>query len=111
MKRIYANLAQTWATKGQSLLIGVTGLVLILLLAGTVLAQSSANYKLEWNLIGGGGQRVSSNRFVVDGTAGQPAAGPPFPSSDNFVVSGGYWPGASPPLFHKTYLPQVMRDF
>ncbi|MFC2029580.1 hypothetical protein ACFLWA_02495 [Chloroflexota bacterium] len=110
MNQVYTNLARSWGTMGKSLLIWGTGLVLMLLLAGTVLAQSSDNYNLDSYLIAGSGGVVSSGSFVVDGTAGQSAASPPFPSSSNFVVRGGYWSSGVTALDYWIYLPQVIRD-
>jgi hypothetical protein len=66
-------------------------------------------YYLEWYLIGGGGQVSSSGKYIVQGTAGQSAAAPPFPHSKSFVVSGGFWFGDSPPTFEWVYLPLTIR--
>jgi hypothetical protein len=70
-------------------------------------AQTSINYNLEWHVIGGGGQPVSSASYAVNSTAGQAAASPPISTSASYVVSGGYW--FSPP--YGVYLPVVLRSY
>jgi hypothetical protein len=105
MKQIYPSTAH------RLLLLGVIAAILILLLTGTVLAQSSPNYTLEWYLIGGSGQVSGSDQFLVVGTAAQSAAGPPYPHSLNYVVSGGFWLGDSPPTFDWVYLPLTLRNY
>ena len=84
---------------------------LAVLLAGlavgsAVLAQTSANYNLEWHVIGGGGEPVTSAHYAVNSTAGQGAASPPYSTSRSFVVSGGYWFGGGS---YSVYLPLVRR--
>jgi type IV secretory pathway protease TraF len=88
--------------------------LLLLALSGAVLqraiptmAQTSASYNLEWHVIGGGGQPVSSASYVVDSTAGQGAASPPYSVSTSYVVSGGYW---FTPMYH-IHLPVVLKSW
>ena len=88
--------------------------VMVLLAAvaigGSALAQTSASYNLEWHVIGGGGQPVSSASYAVNSTAGQGAASPPYSISPSYVVSGGYWFGEGfSPLIHFTHLPVVLK--
>jgi hypothetical protein len=67
-------------------------------------------YDVTWNVVGGGGQPISSAHYVVRSTVGQPAASPPYASSGAFVVSGGYWFGsAAAEAEYNVYLPIVMR--
>ena len=54
-------------------------------------AQTSASYGVRWHVIGGGGQTSASTNYVVNGTAGQAAASPPYSMSADFIISGGYW--------------------
>ena len=70
-----------------------TGLLLVGLIVtlGTGLAQTSGNFNLEWHVIGGGGEPVSSANYIVNSTAGQGAASPPYSFSSPGVVCGGYW--------------------
>ena len=82
-------------------------LVAVALAAGSVaLAQTSASYNLEWNVIGGGGQPVNSAHYAVNSTAGQGAASPPQSSSTHYAVSGGYW--SAGPVLPVLYLPLVL---
>ena len=78
----------------------------LLVTAGLVSAQTSASYNLEWHVIGGGGQPLTSASFAVHSTAGQGAASPPLSTGSSYAVSGGYWFGSD--LF-SIYLPLVMR--
>lgn len=87
----------------------LAALLAALAVGGTAFAQSSTNYNLEWNVIGGGGQPVTSASFTVRSTAGQGAASPPYSASSNFAVSGGYWFGDGITIRYPLYLPIVLR--
>ncbi len=69
----------------------LAALFVVVVTAGSVLAQTSPSYNLEWHVIGGGGQPSSSASYAVNSTAGQGAASPPSSVSASYVVSGGYW--------------------
>jgi hypothetical protein len=84
--------------------------ILLTLLAGAVLAQTSPSYNLEWHVIGGGGEAVTSPSYTVNSTAGQGAASPPYSASDNYAVSGGYWFGDGITIRYSIYLPIALRD-
>jgi hypothetical protein len=73
--------------------------------ATPAVAQTSASYNLEWHVIGGGGQPAASTHYLVNSTAGQGAASPPYSTSGHYVVSGGYWFAQ----IYKVYLPLVVR--
>ena len=75
--------------------------------ASPALAQTSASYNLEWHVIGGGGQPVSSASYAVNSTAGQGAASQPYSTSGHYVVSGGYWFAQ----IYKVYLPLVAKSY
>jgi hypothetical protein len=79
----------------------------LLLLTGSALAMSSANYKLDWftPLTGGGGGPASSANYAVNFTIGQSAIGAS--TSANYGVGLGYWYGAGAQL--KICLPLVIR--
>jgi hypothetical protein len=84
----------------------ILGILLVGLVASsTVLAQTSPSYNLEWYVIGGGGQPAASAHYAVSSTTGQAAAGPPYPASAHYVVSGGYWFVER----YATYLPLILR--
>ncbi|MCX7681925.1 MAG: hypothetical protein N2508_08190 [Anaerolineae bacterium] len=83
--------------------------VFALLLAGRVLAMSSANYKLEWftPLTGGGGGPAQSTNYAVNFTVGQSAIGAGL-TSTNYRACLGYWCGAGGE--YRVYLPLVLRN-
>jgi len=56
--------------------------------------MSSANYAINWDVIGGGGQPASSAHYAVTGTIGQPAA--ETSSSTNYQLGAGYWHEIAP---------------
>ncbi len=95
--------------KGTILILTFTTLLLALVAGSAVLAQTSASYNLEWHVIGGGGQPVTSAHYAVNSTAGQGAASPPYLASSSYVVSGGYWFGGDLAFFHSVYLPVVLK--
>ena len=88
------------------LILGLSLAALLLLAAGAQ-AQTSPNYNLEWHVIGGGGQPVSSAHYAVNSTVGQGIASPPVSSSAHYAVSGGYWYSGGG---HAVYLPLVLRN-
>jgi hypothetical protein len=78
----------------------------LLLLAGSALAQSSPNYRLEWSSVSGAGQPASSAHYIVQGTMEWGAGGAPAASS-GYQVYGGFWPAFLSP--YSVYLPVVVR--
>ncbi len=89
-----------------------TGVLLFALMVtlGTGLAQTSANFNLEWHVIGGGGQPVSSANYIVNSTAGQGVASPPYPFSGSCVVCGGYWCTEGSTVF-PCFLPLALKYY
>ena len=81
-------------------------LVLVLILAGSVLAMRSTNYQLDWftPLTGSGGKAWSTN-YAVNFTVGQSVIGTG--SSANYAGCLGYWCGAGDE--HEIYLPLILR--
>lgn len=88
---------------------GLLVVSLVVTLGGAALAQTSASYNLEWNVIGGGGQEVSSANYLVNSTAGQGVASPPYSLSASYVVCVGYWCGDF--LTIDFFLPVVLRSY
>jgi hypothetical protein len=82
--------------------------LLLIPVAGAVVAQSSASYNLEWHVIGGG-EPVSSASYTVNSTIGQAAGSPSYPASSHYAVSGGYWFGDGITIRYPIYLPIVVR--
>jgi hypothetical protein len=84
-------------------------LAAFLLLAGSALAMSSTNYRLDWftPLTGGGGGAASSDHYAINFTVGQTVIG----TSNSSAYEGclGYWCGGA--AGHRFYLPLVLRSF
>ena len=70
---------------------------------GVVLAQSSTNFDLSWNVLGGGGGGSSSANFDLGGTVGQTAPGTSM--SSGFRLDAGFWPGVAAPAVVPTPTP------
>ena len=68
----------------------VAGILCYLAIVSTASPQSSANYDLSWNVIGGGGGGGTSNSYAMNSTVGQTAIG--F-STHNYELGAGYWYG------------------
>ncbi len=81
-------------------------LTTILLLAGSALAMSSANYRLDWftPLTGGGGGPANSANYAVNLTVGQSAIGAS--SNIDYAAGLGYWYGIRE---YRIYLPLVEK--
>ena len=88
------------------------GLLIGLLIAGTVFAQTGGVYDLTWWTVDGGGDAVSGGGYTLTGTTGQPEPGPAL-TGGGYTLISGFWPGqgGAPPVSggHKIYLPLVMR--
>lgn len=77
-----------------------------LVVGSAVLAQTSASFNLEWHVIGGGGEPVTSAHYAVNSTAGQGLASPLYSISSSYAVSSGYWFRGD---FYSIYLPLILR--
>ena len=71
------------------------GFLCCLLLGSMAMAMSSDNYRIDWDVIAGGGGRASSASHTMRSTIGQTAIGPS--SSPNFQLGAGYWYGVGVP--------------
>ncbi len=85
----------------------VSVLFVLCLLAGSALAMSSTNYRLDWftPLTSGGGGAASSTNYAVNLTIGQAAIGGS--SSANHAAGLGYWYGVEQQF--RVYLPIVIK--
>lgn len=85
--------------------------VISLVLAGSALAMSSTNYKLDWftPLTSGGGGAASSTNYAINLTIGQSATGGT--SSANYAAGLGYWYGIGSSVAQQfqVYLPIVIK--
>ena len=84
--------------------------LLVLMLGTTALAQTSATFNLEWNVIGSGGGESSSASYHINGTLGQGLASQPRSGSANFMVSSGYWFANTGPPGTDVYLPVIFKN-
>ena len=83
-------------------------LAALLLLAGSALAMSSTNYRLDWftPLTSGGGGAAGSANYAVNLTVGQTAIGSA--SSASYRACLGYWCGTEGRW--RVYLPLVLCE-
>jgi hypothetical protein len=78
----------------------------LLLVAGSVLAQSDGPYDLSWNTIDGGGHTFSGGGpYKLGGTIGQADTRLMF--GGGYSLAGGFWSRGRVPL--EIYLPLVVR--
>lgn len=90
----------------------VIGFLCCLLLGGMALAMSSDNYRIDWDVIAGGGGQASSANHTLRSTIGQAVVGAI--SSANYRLGAGYWYGVvapAPPPAYKIYLPIILRSY
>ncbi|MCK4458559.1 MAG: hypothetical protein KAU52_02410, partial [Methanosarcinales archaeon] len=62
--------------------------LLCLLAAGGASAHASANYALNWSVVGSGGCEMASASYAMQSTVGQTAIGT---LGDGYTVDAGYW--------------------
>jgi hypothetical protein len=93
--------------KRQSLALFVLLLLLLgVVTGGAIQAQSSAGYRLQWNVIVSGGRQSTSANYVIDGTVGESLVGPPSAASSDYRLTIGYTTGVST---SGIYLPLVVK--
>jgi hypothetical protein len=93
---------------GRPLLVALGAGAIILLAAALVVAGPLAGHDLGWHVVAGGGGRVASSAFVIEGTAGQAAAGELL--GEEFRIGSGFWGGGVVPREeHRRYLPLILR--
>jgi hypothetical protein len=63
----------------------------ILILLCVCCATVSADYKIDWYTINGGGGTMTGGQYKLTGTIGQPDAG--YSAQGDIEVLGGFWPG------------------
>lgn len=102
-------------------LIGLVGLAFIVLLTNQAASaqrpalveaepfrpaqMGSANFGLDWNVVGCGGGKIASAHFQIRSTLGQPATG--WIDSTNFKNHAGYWQNFT----YRVFLPLVLRNY
>lgn len=80
-------------------------LLLLVLLAGSVLAMMPSAINLDWGSSDGGGGTSSGGSFTLSGTAGQADAG--ILSGGQLRLEGGFWNAGL--TAQRIYLPQIRR--
>lgn len=56
-----------------------------------------AGEKIDWDVIASGGGSMSSTNYILDGTVGQPVAGPS--TSTNYALNAGFWQNFGGPAY------------
>ena len=84
-------------------------LMILLLVAGSALAMSSPNYRLDWftPMTGGGGGPASSATYAANFTVGQTVIGAS--ASENYGSGLGYWYGLLDNIL-RNLLPLVTKN-
>jgi len=83
-------------------------IALLSLIASTAVAQSGGGYDLSWATIDNGGGSISGGGYKLEGTIGQPDAGPSIGGS-GYTLSGGFWFSRVAQQQYFVYLPLVLR--
>lgn len=78
----------------------------MLVLASAALAQSGGTFNLTWNTIDGGGGRVTSASYSMEGSIGQPDAGQ-IASGSYSLMSGFQIQTAA--ASYDVYLPVILK--
>jgi membrane-associated PAP2 superfamily phosphatase len=95
----------------KTLVILLAGLIILAFGAGIVLAESplksSASYAVPWDVVAGGGGKMSSTHYAISGTTGQTGIGPG--SSSGYTIGAGYWYGAGEHEY-QIYLPLGVKS-
>ncbi|RLC76863.1 MAG: hypothetical protein DRI61_12530 [Chloroflexi bacterium] len=83
--------------------------LLSLFLFATIALANPDGYSLTWWTVDGGGGRSAGSGYILNGTIGQPDAGPKLQGGD-YTLQGGFWPGgAMVTPEYEIFLPLVLR--
>jgi hypothetical protein len=82
-------------------------LVACLALVVPVLAHVSANYDLSWHVIAGGGGKMESTQYTLQGTTGQPVIGSA--AGSGHTLCSGFWCGVAETEY-QVYLPLLRNS-
>jgi hypothetical protein len=70
--------------------------------------RNSVSYSLIWHVLGGGGGKVSSGVYILEGALGQPMSGEV--DEDSTVLCSGYWCGSEEVYgYYRQFLPMINR--
>jgi hypothetical protein len=92
--------------------LAVTLLCGLLIVGAGVWVLSSANYGINWDVIGGGGEPISAASYTVNSTVGQATIGSS--SSASYCLGAGYWyvlAAPVPPSVYTIYLPIILKNY
>lgn len=85
-------------------------LLVLLLVAVPVLAQTGGMFDLSWSTVDGGGGASTGGIYSLNGTVGQPDAG--VMTGGDLTLSSGFWMGGEvvlPPPQCELFLPLILR--
>ncbi len=88
-------------------LISLLLIVTVVLTLATLTSAAPDALSLTWWTAGGGGGRSSGEAYTLNGTLGQPEAGPTMSGGD-YTLSGGFW-GGVPSTMPNIYLPFIQH--
>ena len=92
--------------KRKIFLLGITLLVLLLTASGAM-ASVNADYGLDWNVIGGGGDLSTGSTYAVHGTVSQTAD--EVSGGTTYDAYSGFWYGLLSDL-QRIFLPLIHPD-
>ena len=81
------------------------GLALLILALTAAALAGPGSFQIDWWTTDGGGGLASGGSYSLNGTAGQPDAGPLL-SGGNYTAAGGFWTVETQ---HRLYLPIIIR--
>jgi len=90
--------------KSLMLVVGVISLLSLLLLSAGV-ARAADSYDLSWYVIGGGGGKVSSGVYTLDGTVAQGVVS--VVNSGAYEICAGFWCKVN--VFYNNFLPLLKK--
>jgi hypothetical protein len=83
----------------------------VMLVVGIAQAGSSANYAIPWEVVGRGGNEMSSPHYTIRSTTGQAIIGPG--QSSSYHLGAGYWYGFGDvitPSYYSIHLPLLLKN-
>ena len=84
----------------------VLSLVLLCSLVAAGVAWADGTPTISWSVIGGGGGRLETSPYILDGTIGQPIVGQA--ASLPYELCAGFWCQVA--AQYRVYLPLVLRN-
>ena len=85
----------------------VLALVLVLALAGGVIAAVPDTFEIAWFTVDSGGGSMSGSGYTIDGTIGQPDAAST--SGGGYTLDGGFWNPQNAASSSRLFIPLLVR--